>query len=163
MDVLLVGNSSALLESSSGDMIDSADKVVRFNGGNPTKHQESIGSKTDYWSFSTLNAAEYRQWKIPGAIVMCLNMRIDYPFVTEDVIYNNTGTYRQLVMAYGHPRPSTGLITAHYISKLWDCRLSCIGFDFFESGTWYRGSNENIPHDGGREREYMQSLGVTIL
>ena len=162
-EVLLVGNSITLLDGSAGQVIDDYDKVVRFNGGNPTKHQDAIGSRTDYWSFSTVNESEYLKWKIPGAIPMCLNMRIDYPFMSEDAIYNNAGTYRQLRMAYGHPRPSTGLITAHYIAKLWKCRVSCIGFDFFESDTWYRGSNEHIPHDGGLEREYMQSLGVTIL
>jgi len=163
MKVLLVGNSVVLLDQLHGDLIDGYDKVVRFNGGNPVKHQHAIGSKTDYWSFSTLNEAEYLGWKIPGAIPMCLNMRIDYPFVKENAVYNNAGTYRQLRMNYGHPRPSTGLITAHYISKLWDCDVSCIGFDFFKSDTWYRGSNENIPHDGNRERAYMEALGVTIL
>ena len=163
MNVILVGNSSALLMRSCGDLIDRYDAVIRFNGGNPTRYKKAIGSKTDYWSFSTLKETEYQQWKIPGAIPMCLNMRIDYPFVSDDAIFNNTGTYRQLILSFGHPRPSTGLITAHYVSKVWDCEVSCIGFDFFESDTWYRGSNEHIPHDGKRERKYMQKLGVTIL
>ena len=163
MNVLLVGNSSSLLDKTHGGMIDSYDNVIRFNGGNPVKHQESVGSKTDYWSFSTLNESEYLKWKIPNAVQMCLNMRIDYPFVDGVAIYNNSGTYRQLILDYGHPRPSTGLITAHYVSKLWECEVFCIGFDFFQSGTWYRGSNEHIPHDGPREKDYMKSLGVTIL
>ena len=163
MNVLLVGNSSRLLDNKCGGLIDSYDKIVRFNGGNPAGHKKELGSRTDYWSFSTLKEAEYTRWRIPGAMQMCLNMRIDYPFVTGEVIYNNSGTYTQLIMAYGHPRPSTGLITAHYIARLWDCSVSTIGFDFFESDTWYRGSNEHIPHDGNREREYMESLGVMIL
>lgn len=163
MDVLLVGNSSALLESAAGKMIDSMDTVVRFNGGNPIEHQESIGSKTDYWSFSTLAAAQYMQWRIPGAVPMCLNMRIVYPPGISGAIYNNDETYSRLIDEYGHPRPSTGLITAHFIKHNWHCRICCIGFDFFDSGTWYRGDNNNIPHDGGKEKEYMASLGVTIL
>ena len=79
MDVILVGNSSALLEQSSGSLIDSMDRVVRFNGGAPVKHQEAIGTRTDYWSFSTKNASDYYEWMISGAIPMCLNMRIEYP------------------------------------------------------------------------------------
>ena len=163
MKVILVGNSATLLDQSNGDLIDSYDGVIRFNGGNPAGHRESLGSKTDYWSFSTLREDDYIRWKIPGAVPMCLNMRIKYPFVKEDAIYNNAGTYRMLRSSYSHPRPSTGLITAHYVVKLWKCAVDCIGFDFFESDTWYRGSNQNIPHDGKMEREYMQSLGVRIL
>lgn len=162
MNVLLVGGSDKLLERRDGAFIDSFDSVVRFNGGNPINHQESIGSKTDYWSFSTLFAAQYQRWKIPGAIPMCLNMRIEYPYVPDNAILNNAGTYRQLRMAYGHPRPSTGLVTAHYIVKLWKCNVSCIGFDFFESDTWYTGPPAGV-HDGTLERQYMKSLGVTIL
>ena len=163
MRVILVGNSSTLLDQYNGKLIDSYDKVIRFNGGNPEGHKESLGVRTDYWSVSTLKESEYVRWKIPGAIPMCLNMRLDYDFVREDVIYNNAGTYRMLRMSYEHPRPSTGLITAHYVTTLWKCVTDCIGFDFFDSDTWYRGSNKNIPHDGKMEREYMQYLGVRIL
>ena len=93
MKVILVGNSATLLDQSNGDLIDSYDGVIRFNGGNPAGHRESLGSKTDYWSFSTLREDDYIRWKIPGAVPMCLNMRIKYPFVKEDAIYNNAGTY----------------------------------------------------------------------
>lgn len=163
MNVLLVGNSSDLLKQNNGKLIDSYDTVIRFNGGNPEGYEKHLGEKTDYWSFSTLRLADYQNWLIPDAVPMCLNMRIDYPVSPWGAIYNNAGTYRMLISSYGHPRPSTGLITAHYVKKLWKCDVSCIGFDFFQSGTWYRGSNVSIPHDGNKEQEFMKSLGVTIL
>lgn len=163
MDVILVGNSSKMLDGKAGNLIDRFDRVVRFNGGNPDKHTEALGTKTDYWSYSTLLADEFRKWRIPGATPMCLNMRIEYPFMPEDAICNYRPNYVDLIANYGHLRPSTGLITAHFISRMWFAKVSCIGFDFFKSGTWYRGSNEHIPHDGDREREYMKSLGVTVI
>jgi hypothetical protein len=163
VDVLLVGNSSNLIGRTYGSFIDSFDSVIRFNGANPFRHPKALGIKTDYWSFSTMVLAQYQQWRIPGAVPMCLNMRITYPAHVPDAIMNDMDTYNDLIDGYGHMRPSTGLITAHYVSRKWDCNVSCIGFDFFKSDTWYRGSNEHIPHDGEREQAYIESLGVTIL
>lgn len=164
MAVVLVGNSDSLLTGQPrGRLIDSFGTVIRFNGGRPDEHKEALGQKTDYWSFSTRHEVDYLRWKIPGAIPMLLNRRIEYPVKVPNAVYNDEVTYNALIRDYGHPRPSTGLITAHYITKRWDCDLHCIGFDFFKRGTWYRGSNANIPHDGEREREFMVSLGVTIL
>lgn len=161
--VILVGNSVELLERRDGAIIDSMDRVVRFNGGNPSGRSESLGERTDYWSFSTMVAEQYHQWRIPGAVPMLLNLRIKYPVTPEGAIYNDFETYSHLRDTYQHPRPSTGLITAHYIARNWDCDLYCIGFDFFETATWYRGSNKNIPHNGALERSYMKSLGAEIL
>ena len=164
MTILLVGNSAKLLEKPyRGVVIDSFGTVVRFNGGNPARHPEQLGERTDYWSFSTKNAQEVEDWQIPGARPMCLNMRIDYPVWLADSVYNTRENYDHLIEDYGHPRPSTGLITAHYITRNWEGDVYCIGFDFFGSDTWYRGSNANIPHDGDREREYMKTLGVSVL
>ena len=160
--VLLVGGSSNLLNGNDGFLIDSYDKVVRFNGGIPAGHERQLGSRTDYWSFSTKFADQYNRWKITGAVPMLLNMRIEYPITPANAIYNDAENYKQLRDTYKHPRPSTGLVTAHYIAKKWACDLYCIGFDFFESETWYTGPPAGV-HSGQLEREYMESLGVTIL
>lgn len=162
MKVILVGGSENLLKHPIGEFIDSFDRVVRFNGGNPLGREESLGWRTDYWSFSTLFAAQYSKWAIDGAIPMMLNMRIEYPIVLPDAIRNDPDNYQQLRSTYGHPRPSTGLVTAHYIANMWECDLHCIGFDFFETNTWYTGPPSQV-HNGKLEHDYMQSLGVEII
>jgi len=160
--VILVGGSDRLLKRNDGDLIDSFDRVVRFNGGIPTGKENHLGTRTDYWSFSTLFADQYKRWVITGAIPMLLNMRIEYPISPPNAIYNDPDNYAELRATYSHPRPSTGLVTAHYISRQWECDLHCIGFDFFNSDTWYTGPPSHV-HDGNLEREYMEYLGVTIL
>ena len=160
---LLVGNSTSLMGAGLGEYIDSFDTVVRFNGGNPSGNPEDLGGRTTYWSFSTLNASDYERWRIPGAVPMCLNMRIDYPVFISCAVHGDKETYQSLIDGLGHPRPSTGLITANHISQHWECDLYAIGFDFFANGTWYRGGNNNIPHNGDLEKQYMKRLGVQIL
>jgi len=162
MRVVLVGNK--LIESNQGELIDSYDLVIRLNGGIVTlKNKHHIGTKTDCWSFSTKSKAQYDGWheSFRGVTKLTLNNRCNYEFVEGFRVEHPA--YDELTAEYAHSRPSTGLITADYLVRVQGFDVDLVGFDFFSSGTWYRGSNENIPHDGDNERDYLTGLVGNIL
>lgn len=161
MKAVLVGNKAI---KGCGELIDSYPVVIRINGGIPdTGNKNDIGEVTSGWSFSTMSKAQYDFWRegFSGIPQLTLNSRCSYEFVKGFRIDNPV--YVDLINDYQHPRPSTGLITAHYLVKHEGFELDLIGFDFFQSPTWYRGSNEHIPHNGNMEREYLTDLVGNVI
>lgn len=160
--MILVGNSDSL--SGMGGLIDAHDNVVRMNGGAPAwGNAADIGTRTTLWSFSTDRPGKYREWRagFRGVTELRLNGRLDYGFCGG---FNGCQShYAGFMRRYGHPRPSTGLITADYLVRRLGHKLTVVGFDHFQSGTWYRAGSAHGPHDGEREAEYMKSLGVEVL
>ena len=53
-NIIIVGNGPSLLDTQSGEVIDSYDIVVRFNAFVTKGYEEHVGTKTDYW-FNTIN------------------------------------------------------------------------------------------------------------
>lgn len=164
MDAIIVGNSAKLLKARQGDFIDSHETIIRLNGGipSPTTYS-SIGRKTHYWSMSA-NERQYTLWekewsKLPK--IMFLNGRSRW--TPEGAMVWDEDNYKAFIEDFGYERPSTGLITAQHIRKVLGWDLTAIGFDGFQSQTWYRKSDQHGPHNGKQELDYMKKLGVKIL
>lgn len=169
MKICIVGNAESLLTGRLGPRIDAQDVVVRINGGAPrTGYESAMGTKTNIWSISCLLVPRYLAWRrafaVPPALMLCLNRKIEYEYVTDPYISNPDLCYRHLIENYGYEHPSTGLITAHFLRYQWRAEVTLAGFDFFETGTHYRQLDKMGPHDGPRERDYLLSeLGCTLL
>jgi hypothetical protein len=147
--------------------INDHDIIVRMNGGYRAGGDDltsKLGRAADYWSFSTHEYSVYKQWKKlhPHAIELRLNNRLEYTAMGG---YNgDLKTYKSLIEDYGHLRPSTGLVTIHYITRYCNSKLSIIGFDFFKTNNWYTQTCGAPVHDWKREKEYISSMSkVTIL
>ena len=161
MKCVVVGNAEN--QSHKGGLVDEFEIVVRLNAGSAlANNSECIGVKTDIWSFSTIDLLQYQTWSklFPDVVQWRVNGRIDYRFCGG---FNGSEEhYKKFIYDYGFPRPSTGLITASYAIHR-GYSVSVIGFDFFTTGTWYRSGNNHGPHDGKRERRYLEQIGVNIL
>ena len=177
--VILVGNSKGVMQRPSRhsilastkpevvSVINDHDIIVRMNGGYGSAGHDltsRFGRAADYWSFSTHEYARYKQWKNlhPHAAELRLNNRLEYAAMGG---YNgDLKTYKSLIADYGHLRPSTGLLTIHYITHYCNSKLSIIGFDFFKTNNWYTQARGASVHDWQREKEYVSSMSkVTIL
>ena len=169
MKCALVGNADSIRSTGSGKIIDRHDMVCRCNAGAPgtgkAEHRDT-GTRADLWSFSTIQPDQYERWRKlfpPGAIPLTLNNRLAYHFMKGPRIINPQQNYAALIDGFGYTRPSTGTITAHFLSQFFGWEVTLFGFDFFTSSTWYRNSEAHGPHDGQRERKYLSELpGVSL-
>jgi hypothetical protein len=170
--IIVVGNSQGIMQGDVAkpevvSIINDHDIIVRINGGYRAGGDDlasKLGRPANYWSFSHFDYILYERWKgfHPNAIELRLNKRLEY---AEMGGYNgDLKTYNSLISDYGHGRPSTGLITIHYITHYCNSELSVIGFDFFKTNNWYTQTCGAPCHDWQREKEYVSSMSkVTIL
>ena len=163
--IIIVGNSSSLLNGNNRRLIDSYDIVVRINKGYQHTRQlfdEYIGSKTDILSIGVKSAL--------GASVIIQGNSV--PFIISPIIYSDKldypnvynvdhNTYKSLQQSLGGSKPSTGISTYNFFNKLIDfTRLDLIGFDFFESSTGQRNQFGHIKvkdHNGNEELNFFEA------
>jgi hypothetical protein len=163
--IIIVGNSSSLLNGNNRRLIDSYDIVVRINKGYQHTRQlfdEYIGSKTDILSIG-IKSAHGASTIIKGNSVpfiispIIYSDKLDYPNV-YNVDYE---TYVSLQQSLSGSKPSTGISTYNFFNKLIDfTRLDLIGFDFFESSTRQRNQFGHIKvndHDGIKEMNFFET------
>ena len=163
--IIIVGNSSSLLNSNNRKLIDNYDIVVRINRGYQYKRQlfdEHIGSKTDILSIGVktgVYAANIIQGNSVNYILspIIYSDRLNYPNVYEvDEL-----TYNSLKQFLGNTKPSTGISTYNFFNRFIDfMRLDLIGFDFFESSAMHRNQLGHIKvkdHNGSKESAFFES------
>jgi hypothetical protein len=163
--IIIVGNSSGLLNNSSKSIIDGYDIVIRINRGYQYRqhlYDQYIGSKTDILSIGVKSA------------VMAANIiqgnRVNYilsPIIHSDRLnYHNvydvgTETYNSLKESLGGVKPSTGISTYNFFNRFIDfARLDLIGFDFFSSSVLQRNQLGHIKvndHDGTAESVFFNA------
>lgn len=168
--VLVVGNSERLLEKDYSELIDSFDVVIRLNHGAPNQH---IGYKTTIWASiykvekPTLLREHYRKFKSP--VIIRFGSPISKP-MPQDLIRRTVfvRTRRELVERFrdrageakGDERqfPSIGSRIVDYLyEELGVQKINLIGFDFFQTGTWYRPGEDNCYkcHKGNPEKDFI--------
>jgi hypothetical protein len=159
---VLVGNAQSLIGKNKGCWIDEHKFVIRMNGGAPTNQNgQQVGTKTTHWSFSTESEKQYWKWRngLPAHLIeMRLNPRIKYPSCGGSAITNDPDSYFILLSLYGEGRPSTGVLTAYYLTCVMNWRIDLIGFDFFQTKSWYRQRDNHGPHPPARELQLIRSL-----
>ena len=62
--LIVIGNGPTLLEKENGQLIDSFDKVVRFNGYTIDKFEKNVGTRVDIW-FNVINFSKKdTEWRL---------------------------------------------------------------------------------------------------
>jgi hypothetical protein len=157
--IIIVGNSSSLLNSNNGKLIDNYEIVVRINRGYYARQQlydGILGSKTDIVSIGVKMAVQAATIIESNSVKYILSPIIH----SEKLSYHNVydvaqDTYNSLKESLGNIKPSTGISTYNFFNRFIDfARLDLIGFDFFESSSRQRNQLGHIKvpdHNGSKE------------
>ena len=134
--IIIVGNSSRILQDSYGSLIDNYEIVVRINRGyhNNDLYRGKIGGKTNILSLGV--KSQTFATRIVGGnhipFILCPIMysdRLGY----ANAYHTPKEEYQDLKNQLNGIKPSTGIATFNFFNKLNNFhRLDLIGFDFFE-------------------------------
>ena len=162
--IIIVGNSSRILQHSSARLIDSYDIVVRINRGYQISNpfSESLGTKTNILSIGIKSEAQATHIISANKVNFILSPIIWSDKLTYPNVYNiEPSLYHQLKEDLGGFKPSTGISTFNFFHKLTDYRkLDLIGFDFFETSTLQRNELGHLKvndHNGKSEEHYINT------
>lgn len=140
MEISVVGNAESIFNKKNGEVIDSADQIIRFNGG-VIVDPHSQGTKTTILAYSMYKEKIKEFGKVEHWVV--------HKFPEKQHLTNIIGA-----------KPSNGLIVLERLkNKYSDCKVRLFGFDWKQTPTWYR----NIPgvpehHNYSKEKEYCIQL-----
>ena len=163
--IIIVGNSTGMLNSKYRNIIDKYDIVVRINRGyqhNQHLYDDYLGTKTNILSIGVKSAVMANRI-IKNNIVdyilspIIYSERLNFPNVydVEDNVYNS------LKQSLGGVKPSTGISTYNFFNRFMNFeRLDLIGFDFFESSLRQRNELGHLyvaDHHGIAEMKFFES------
>ena len=163
--IIIVGNSSRLLNHNYGSLIDSYDIVVRINRGylQHNLYTNMIGSKTTIVSIGVKSAA--------AALGIVGRNNLAYvlsPIIWSEKLQLQNGydvkvnDYNILKDKSNTNKPSTGISTYNFFNNLNNFkRLDLIGFDFFESSIRHinhLGHTKVFDHDGSKELLFFEKV-----
>lgn len=157
--IAVIGNARTVLEEEHPE-IDGYDVIIRFNKGKPNGKEKHIGSRTDILSLCIPFSEDMKQLKPKYIIWLDIDGRNPLTLLDDEVfVYLYEPELRRIL---GVP-PSSGCMIIDFLIRKCGCRpedLFLYGFDFFKSGTWYRGADVkyNCPHAGDIEKRYVQEL-----
>jgi len=162
--IIIVGNSSRILNGKYQRLIDSYEIIVRINKGYFDRnniYSDKIGTKTNILAIG-LKSADFSSNIIQSNKVnyiispIVYSERLDYPNV-YDV---DMETYNILKNELGGFKPSTGISTYNFFNRFTNFeRLDLIGFDFFESSSRQRNQLGHCyveDHHGIKEKLFFE-------
>jgi len=162
--IIIVGNSSRILNDNYRKLIDNYQIVVRINKGylhRQNLYSDKIGNKTNILSIglqSATLAANVIQSNTVDYIIspIIYSQKLDYSNVYDvDKI-----TYDTLKNELGGHKPSTGISTYNFFNRHTNfSRLDLIGFDFFESSARQRNQLGHCyvkDHHGVKEFKFFE-------
>jgi hypothetical protein len=163
--IIIVGNSSRLLNSNNRKIIDDYDIVVRINRGYRHERQffnDHIGAKTDILSIGVKTSRQAVDIIQGNSVSYILSPIIHSDRLNYHNVYDvDNETYSLLSKALGNTKPSTGISTYNFFNRFIDfTRLDLIGFDFFESSTRRRNPLGHLlvnDHDGIQELNFFET------
>jgi hypothetical protein len=163
-EIIIVGNSSRILNSNYGKLIDNYDIVVRINRGylhRQNLYSDKIGNKTHILSLGLKSAAFSANVIQSNTVSYILSPIIHSETLNYSNVYNaQTETYNTLKNELGGFKPSTGISTYNFFNRFIDFkRLDLIGFDFFESSSKQRnqlGHCYVADHHGIKELKFFE-------
>ncbi len=139
MKISVVGNAKSIFYSYNGQLIDSADRVIRFNRGVPVR-QECQGKKTDILVFMN-----------PGS-------KNAFP---EGIKYWHTVDFPERLILeekLGAP-PSNGIVALEKVKNGYPgAEVNVFGFDWKETESFYRPDRPTTKHNYENERKYCLNL-----
>ena len=140
--IIIVGNSSTLLNSEMGKFIDSHNIVVRMNYALPIKpsYLNNIGRRTDIYmaGISRARIIESLVSKDCPKFILRLTPWSE-PINLSNVYYNTREEYSVLKKSFGDYKPSSGCLVIDFFKKNIDYKLlNIVGFDFFEKADRFK-------------------------
>lgn len=161
--IIIVGNSSNILNKNQGNFIDSHDIVVRINYAIPIRRnlKNDTGIKTNIYIAGIS--------KSKRVLKLIENIKLDYilrlsPYgekiVQSNVYQDSIKNYNQVKQEFNAYKPSSGCLAINFFCKHINFKsLTLIGFDFFNNS-----SRPNIfksylykDHDPMYEKKYIIS------
>ena len=172
--IIIVGNSSSLLNSNNGKLIDNYEIVIRINRGYHARQQlydRLIGSKTTILSIGVKTIAQAAMIIEGNFIKYIISPIIHSDKLSYHNVYDvSQDTYNSLKESLGNIKPSTGISTYNFFNRFIDfARLDLIGFDFFESSSRQRNQLGHIKvpdHNGSKELLFFEKShdpGKTLI
>ena len=161
--IIIVGNSSRILQDSYGSLIDNYELVVRINRGyHPNNlYRSHLGGKTNILSLG-VKSQTFATRIIGGnhiPYILCpiiYSDRLGY----SNAYHTDKEEYHDLKNKLDGIKPSTGIATFNFFNKLNNFdRLDIIGFDFFESSGPHRNQlgHLRVPdHNGHKEKIFFK-------
>jgi len=119
--IIIVGNSSSILQHNSGRLIDSYDIVVRINRGYQISNPflESLGSKTNILSIGVKSATQATHIVSANKVDFILSPIIWSDRLAYPNVYNiEPSLYHKLKEDLSDFKPSTGISTFNFFNKL---------------------------------------------
>lgn len=138
--ISVVGNAKSIFDKKDGKIIDSADLIIRFNGG-VVIEPESQGSKTNILAYSGRRYYLKEFDKAESWVTTTFEERRD--------LQNRLGK-----------KPSNGLVVLERLkNKYEDYHVRIFGFDWKETITWYRSEpSQQESHDYEKEKIYCLKM-----
>lgn len=161
--IIIVGNSSRILQSNQGRFIDGHDVVVRINGACPIKqrYRAHTGGKVNIHVISYVRRERaLTATRINGAHI---NLRLNpsQEFNCNNCYFGPKSDYDEICKQFTGCQPSSGALAIAFFKKHIDYKsLTLLGFDFFEADPTIR-SNEfgtflYKSHSPVQERKFIE-------
>lgn len=171
MNAILVANGPSAILKHTGKLINSFDKVVRFNNFVTYGYTKQVGSKTDL--LFTCDLSKYtpkKLFKINEVIITLIgklsttNPKLLQPKNFADILdWDFSDMVGKEIGLTGREYPSTGIIAIYYCLNIKKWNVTITGFDNFKRG---RSAHYNdlkrqdfpVRHNGAKEKKYIQRL-----
>jgi len=176
MRCLLIGNGTSVLNRELGKLIDSFDRVIRFNRYHLNGYENFVGTKTTDWyntqfieknSFRFLNKFEsftFHSWRWEEE---CERFRSCWPFVNASIkrkTSENTVNEMSEFLDMNYKWFSTGAIAAWEMLRHFDV-IHLYGFDWWDKEKHHYGDNDSRGnlHKPDKEKIFFQKLQERVV
>lgn len=176
--VFVIGNGPSALNRRLGEVIDTADVVVRINDFKTVGYEEYVGSKTDILFTCRLNEYLTNLSDFKEVIIFLLMNPLDGITIPEELLKSSNITrnidweemrgINQYLNLRENCYPSTGLMCLLTMIKRYK-RVYILGFDHFKDNNkhYYEEGSRLVPHrhDGESEERLVNlftKLGLII-
>jgi hypothetical protein len=157
--ICLVGNATSVLNSFKD--VDHYEIVGRMNRGVPQGNEPFIGSRTDLLFTSTKLRDDMIQKFNPQFVVwMTKDTQLTTPWLKEMAYQNPPEDWEDMKSSYPEDRlPSTGILVIQFLLKHIEFKkLTLIGFDNFQTSTFYHQHFNQIWHSGELEKKLINLM-----
>tara|TARA_R110000851_G_scaffold324222_1_gene491403 strand:- start:256 stop:801 length:546 start_codon:yes stop_codon:yes gene_type:complete len=170
-EIILVGNSSNILNMGLGSYIDSFENVIRFNRFKIKDFEKDLGKKCTHWILNYKLTTDNRKYLTQNlnkikSLTTDLNQILILTTSKDNGEINKISKklnieliYKQYPQFFNY-KPTTGFLTIKYFLDIFP-QLTLIGFDFGKSNHyWGNHGISDVPgkHEWDKEKKYIDTL-----
>jgi len=152
--VAIIGGAQSLFDKQYGSEIDTHDVVVRINRSIIIKDSQAQGNKTNVWAIGHHKTVEdlFDTIDVKNIHLSHKRPKTPHPKINYYLPLDILDELRQDIK---HQKPSSGLMTLHYVNFCIPKSITVYGFDWRETPTWYYTDTNYQPHDWELEKQYI--------